>query len=195
MSDVKATFVSAAVASATAISTAAQVANNAALTLTASPYVTDAARKITITSGGNDSGISFDIVGLDETGTAASERVTGGNAGAVTSTEYYTSVTSITAVGDPAGTVSAGTSNNVGAPMFEGRMRLRGMYAVNTATGGTISFREGTVGGTINMQFNTVGNADSAEYPDIPDNGMLFVGGGYITYSAANMASITVFFA
>jgi hypothetical protein len=45
------------------------------------------------------------------------------------------------------------------------------------------------------MQFNTVGSATSSEYPDVPDDGILFVGGGFLDYSAANMSSITLFYA
>tara|TARA_R100001369_G_scaffold88763_1_gene125729 strand:+ start:79 stop:669 length:591 start_codon:yes stop_codon:yes gene_type:complete len=194
-SDIQSTFINAAVASATAISTAAGVANNAALVLTASPYVTDFPRKITITSAGNDSGITFTVVGLNESGTAVTETVTGINAGVATSANYYSSVTSITAVGDPAGNVSAGTANPVFATIFAGPMRLQGMYAVNTATAGTITFRDTSRTGAIRMQFSTVGSATSSEYPDVPDDGLLFVGGGFLDYSAANMSSITLFYA
>ena len=193
-SDIQSTFINAAVASAVAISTAAGVANNAALTLTASPYVTDFPRKITITSAGDDSGISFTVVGLNESGTAITETVTGANSGVATSANYYSSVTSITAVGDPAGNVSAGTANDVFATIFAGPMRLQGLYAVNTAAAGTITFRDTSLTGSIRMQFNTVGSATSSEYPDVPDDGILFAGGGFLDYSAANMSSITLFY-
>ena len=127
-SDIQSTFISAAVASATAISTAAGVGNNAALVLVGgSPFTLDAARKITITSAGDDSGKSFTIVGLDQDGNAATESLVGADTGVVTSAGYYTSITSITAVGNPAANVSAGTSNSVAAPIFGGRLRLKGL--------------------------------------------------------------------
>ena len=94
-SDIESTFITAAAASAAAISIAAGVGNNAALTLTASPYVTDAARKITITSAGDDDAISFTIVGLDHLGNAATENLVGANAAVATSVGYWTSITSI----------------------------------------------------------------------------------------------------
>ena len=193
-SDIQSTFINAAVASATAVSTAAAVGNNAALTLTTSPYVPDFPRKITITSAGDDSGISFTVVGLNENGTAVTETVTGIDSGVATSANYYSSVTSITAVGDPAANVSAGTANEIFATIFGGRMRLQGLYAVNTATAGTITFRDTSPTGAIRMRFNTVGSATSSEYPDVPDDGILFVGGGFLDYSAANMSSITLFY-
>ena len=194
-SDIQSTFINAAVASATAVSTAAAVGNNAALTLTTSPYVPDFPRKITITSAGDDSGISFTVVGLNENGTAVTETVTGIDSGVATSANYYSSITSITAVGDPAANVSAGTANEVFAAIFAGPMRLQGLYAVNTATAGTITFRDTSPTGAIRMQFNTVGSATSSEYPDVPDDGILFSGGGFLDYSAANMSSITLFYA
>jgi len=194
-SDIQSTFINAAVASATAVSTAAAVGNNAALTLTTSPYVPDFPRKITITSAGDDSGISFTVVGLNENGTAVTETVTGIDSGVATSANYYSSVTSITAVGNPAANVSAGTANEIFATIFGGRMRLQGLYAVNTATAGTITFRDTSPTGAIRMRFNTVGSATSSEYPDVPDDGILFVGGGFLDYSAANMSSITLFYA
>lgn len=195
-SDIQSTFISAAVASATAISTAAGVGNNAALVLVGgSPFTLDAARKITITSAGDDSGKSFTIVGLDQDGNAATESLVGADTGVVTSAGYYTSITSITAVGNPAANVSAGTSNSVAAPIFGGRLRLKGLYAVNTATAGTITFRETSPTGNIRMQFATVASTTTSEYPDVPDDGILFKDGGYIDYSPANMSSITVFYA
>tara|TARA_R100000935_G_scaffold57796_2_gene92712 strand:+ start:207 stop:797 length:591 start_codon:yes stop_codon:yes gene_type:complete len=193
-SDIQSTFIDAAVASAAAVSTSAAVGNNAALTLTTSPYVPDFPRKITITSAGNDSGISFTVVGLNENGAAVTEAVTGANSGVATTANYYSSVTSITAVGDPAANVSAGTGNEVFATIFAGRMRLQGLYAVNTASAGTITFRDTSPTGAIRMQFATVGSATSSEYPDVPDDGILFVGGGFLDYSAANMSSITLFY-
>jgi len=78
--------------------------------------------------------------------------------------------------------------------MFKGRMRLNGLYAVNTGTAGTITFREGSGTGTVKMQFNTVAAADTTEYPDIPDDGILFVGGGYVTYTQTTLSSLTVFY-
>ena len=123
------------------------------------------------------------------------ENLAGTDGGVSTSVGYWTSITSITAVGDPAGNVSAGTSNSVAAPIFGGRLRLQGLYAVNTGTAGTITFRETSPTGRVRMQFATVGSATSSEYPDIPDDGILFKDGGYVDYSPVNMSSITLFYA
>ena len=199
-SDIQSTFIEAAAAGTQTVSAnASDVGNNAAMTLTASPYVTDQARKITITAANNQSGISFTIVGLDETATAATETLTGPTAGAtVTSTKYYSSVTSITAVGNPqtaAGNISAGTGADIAAPIYRGDLRMRGMYAVNTAAAGTINFVQGSASGTSRLKFNTVAAANSTEYPDIPEDGVVFRNGGYILFDQTKLSSITVFYA
>lgn len=76
-----------------------------------------AARRVIITSAGNDSGITFTIVGTG--GSWLGDRVitevlTGGNVAAVQSTQDFLTVTSITASAAAAGAVTAGT-NGVGS--------------------------------------------------------------------------------
>ena len=44
------------------------------------------------------------------------------------------------------------------------------------------------------MQFNTVASANTTQYPDIPDDGILFPGGGYVTYTQTTLSSMTVFY-
>ena len=199
-SDVQSTFITAAAADTNGLSVAAAVGNNAALVLggalaSGGAIVFDQPRNITILSAGNDAAKSFTVVGTDETATAVTESITGANAGTATGTTHFATIASITAVGNPAGNVSAGSGTSIAAPMFRGRMRLKGMYAVNTGTAGTISFREASDAGELRMQFNTCASANTTEYPDIPDDGMLFVGGGYVLYVQATLSSITVFYA
>jgi len=199
-SDIQSTFIEAATADPDGISTAASVGNNAALViggaLASGGSVTfDQPRNITILSAGDDSGISFTAVGTDETGAAATESITGADSGTATGSQIFATIASITAVGNPAGNVSAGSGTSILAPMFQGRMRLKGLYAVNTGTAGTITFRQTNSSGEIRMQFNTVAAANSTEYPDVPDDGIVFVDGGYISYTQTTMSSITVFYA
>jgi len=195
-SDIQSTFIEAGAVDDDAISTAATVLENAAMVLTASPYVPDQPRKITLHSVGNSSGITFTVVGLDETAAAATETLTGPAAGAtVTSTKYYSSVTSITAVGTPTDAQKAGIAADIAAPIYRGDLRMRGMYAVNTASAGTIDFTQGSASGTSRLKFNTVAAANSTEYPDIPEDGVVFRNGGYIVFDQTKLSSITVFYA
>ena len=69
------------------------------------PLLSTVPRNVTITSGGNDSGITFTVTGTDASGAALAETITGGNAGIATGTSIFATVTQIAAVGDPAGTV------------------------------------------------------------------------------------------
>ena len=198
-SDVQATLIEAALADPNGISLSAQVGNNANLVIGGAladggAVTFDEFRNVTITSGGNDSDKSFTITGTSVSGAALVETLTGGNAGIATGTSIFATVTQITAVGNPAGTVEAGSGTTVQATIFAGRCRLRGLYAVNTATGGKISFRESSETGPIRMQFNTVSNANTTEYQDIPDEGLLCKNGAYVTYSSETMSSLTVFF-
>lgn len=200
VSDVQSTFITAAVADPNGISEAASVGNNAALTIGGAlaangAVVFDQPRNITILSAGDDRNKSFTVTGTDETGTAVSESIVGVNDATATGTQHFATLASITAVGNPAGDVSAGSGVSIVAPMFKGRMRLKGMYAVNTGTAGTVTFRDASASGAIRMQFNTVGTADSAEYPDIPDEGLMFKDGGYVAYEQPKLSSITVFYA
>ena len=198
-SDIQSTFIEAAALDADGISTAAAVGDGASLViggaLASGGSVTfDQPRNVTILSAGNDSGISFTVTGTDETGDSATESITGANAGTATGSSYFTTVTAIAAVGDPAGNVSAGSGTAIAAPMFRGRMRLRGIYAVNTGTAGTTTFRQTSSSGAVKMKFNTVASANTTQYPDVPDDGILFVAGGYVLYTQTTLSSITVFY-
>lgn len=199
-SDVTSSFITAAAADPNGISTAAAVGNNAALViggaLASGGAVTfDAPRNITILSAGNDSGISFTAVGTDETGAAASESITGANADTATGTQIFTTITSITAVGNPAGNVSAGSGTSCCGVISLARCRLRGIYVVNGTGAATIVFREGSSTGTIRMQFATVAGVSTNSYPDVPDDGLLFVGGGFVTFTAVtDLTAMTSFF-
>ena len=116
------------------LSTAAAVGNNAALTLSGAltsggSYTADTgtARQITLLSAGDDSGKTFTVVGTDINGDALSETVTGANAGTATSTGYFATISSITAVGNPAGNMSAGFNSEVAGIVFEGRTRVKNL--------------------------------------------------------------------
>lgn len=70
----------------------------------------DLARRVAITSAGNDSARSFTIYGTDRNGQTISETLAGANAGVATSLKDFKTVTRIAIDGAAAGNVSAGTS-------------------------------------------------------------------------------------
>lgn len=169
------------------ISTAASVGNNAALTiggaLASGGSVTNASgRQVTILSAGDDSGISFTVVGTDVNGSALSETVTGADTGTATSSGYFKTITSITAVGNPAGNVSAGINNNALGVIFAGRCRLKGFSTVSGGSAGKINIRNASATGTELIQARTIGTDSSSEDPFIPEEGVLFADGCYVTF-------------
>jgi hypothetical protein len=88
-------------------------ANINGLTPPTAAYLDPAAR-VTITSAGNDSGITFIVAGIGIDGQSAqSETVTGANASTVSTTNRFRRVFSITSSGAAAGNVSAGTNATV----------------------------------------------------------------------------------
>lgn len=76
----------------------------------------DAARRVIVTSGGNDTGITFTVIGTGRapggggSGPALSETITGASGAAAATTQDFKTVSSVTHTGTVAGTVTVGTS-------------------------------------------------------------------------------------
>ena len=182
------------------ISVAASVGNNAALViggaLADSGSVTlSHGRLITILSAGDDSSKSFTVVGTDVNGDSQTETVTGANAGTATSSKYFKTIASITAVGNPAGNVSAGINASAADAIFTMRSRLKGMFLTSTATAGEIDFLTSSPSGTSIMNLNSVSDADATRDVTIPNEGVVFTSGIYIQYTVSTFLTMTVFHA
>lgn len=67
-----------------------------------------AAQLVRLTSGGNDSGITFTFTGTDSDGRAQTEAVAGTNASNSDTTKYFKTISAITHTGSVATTVIAG---------------------------------------------------------------------------------------
>lgn len=204
MTDVKAIFISDVIAADdNGYSASAQVANNAALTLggalASGGAVTNSSGRLTeITSGGDDSGISFTVVGTDVNGDSMSESITGANTGAATGEKYFKTIVSITAVGDPAGTVIAGITADAADVVFSGRTRVKGLTIINDAAAGNIDIVDtadaGAIGsGTSTLKVGTVASATVVHDVSVPQDGVLFENGAYAKFAVGKCESITVF--
>ena len=202
--DVKAIFISDIVAADdNGYSVSAAVANNAALVLGGAladgGAVTNSSGRITeITSGGDDSGISFTVVGTDVTGTALTESITGADTGAATGSKFFKTITSITAVGDPVGTVIAGITAGAADVVFAGPTRLKGANIVNDAAAGTVEFLNTSDGsaissGTSILTVGTVASATVIRDMTIPDEGLHFKDGCFVKFDVGKCESITTF--
>lgn len=71
----------------------------------------DVPRRVGITSAGNDSGITFTIVGTDYYGRTQTEVLKGANTTVAQTTHDFATVTSITPSGNTASTVTSGTTS------------------------------------------------------------------------------------
>ena len=201
-SDIKAVFITADTQAldADGISVAAAVGDDAALVIggalaSGGACAFDAGRIVTILSAGDDSGISFTVTGTDVNGDAQTESITGANAGTATGAKYFKTVSVISAVGDPAGNVSAGVNASAGDVIFAGRSRLKGVFTVNSATAGTLSFTTTSPAGSSFMKLGTVASATVSRDVTVPDEGVVFSDGVYIQYTVATFTNMTAFHA
>lgn len=75
------------------------------------------ARNVRLTSGGNDSGITFTVRGYDVYGYPMSETITGANAGVAAGAKAFKYIASVTHTGSVAGTLTIGTGDVFGFPL------------------------------------------------------------------------------
>ena len=142
-----------------------------------------AARLITIASASDDSGRTFTVTGTDVNGNAQSETIAG-PATTVTGTLYFRTVTEVLVDENTAGAITVGMANNSLDVVYAGRARVRGVYLIHTGTAGTIPFRNGGASGTAMLTIPTPAAENSTRDVVIPDEGIMFENGAYITYTA-----------
>jgi hypothetical protein len=146
--------------------------------------------KLVITSAGNDTGITFTISGVlvgDLTSTVVSETLTGGNAGGVTSANYYARVDSITASGASAGNVKIGTTGSLALP----RCRIKGLYYVGTASAGSIKFNTNGLSSNLRLQVNTPASATAVNSLYMAAEGILTTLGSQTDYCVVTLTNVT----
>ena len=182
------------------ISVAASVGNNAALVIggalaSGGAVALSHGRVVTILSAGNDAAKSFTVTGTDIDGDAQTESITGANAGTATGSKYFLTISGISAVGNPAGNVSAGVNGSAADVIFAGRSRLKGIYLTSTATAGTTDFLTTSPIGTSLMKLSSVSDADATRDVVIPADGVVFSAGIYIQYTVSTFLTMTVFHA
>jgi VCBS repeat-containing protein len=160
----------------------------------------NAARQVTITSAGDDQARTFTITGTDVNGNALTEAVAGADTAAATSTKHFLTVTQIAVDDATAGAVTAGMNTSAIAVVFAGRSRLKGAFIVNSAAAGSVSFRDssdaGESGSTL-LQLGTVASATAERDVTIPEQGIAFVNGIFVPYTAGTTVwtNMTVFHA
>ena len=150
---------------------------------------------ITLTSSADNSGITFVITGTDGNGDAQTETVTGPDTETVNSANKYLTVTSIVASGSITTQIQAGIlgTGALTGIVFAGRTRIRGITGTSKAVAGNITFTNTSITGTTLLTIPTTGAVSSID-PYIPDNGVLFDAGAYITVPATSVTGVTVFY-
>ena len=180
------------------ISVAAAVGNNAALTIggalaSGGSVTLSHGRVVTILSAGDDSAKSFTVTGTDVNSDSQTESITGANAGTATGSKYFLTISGISAVGNPAGNVSAGVNASAADVIWEGRARFQGLNLVCTGTAGVLDFLTTSPTGTSIYKVGTVASATTTRDLTIPDEGMIFASGIYVQYTVSTFNTLTVF--
>lgn len=100
----------------------------------------DTPRRITLTSGGNDTGITFTVIGTDVNNGVVTEAITGASGGAATSNVSYKTVTSIVASGATATTLTVGSAATATSMMVRFDDWAPSNISVQCTVSGTVNY-------------------------------------------------------
>jgi hypothetical protein len=147
--------------------------------------------KVLFTSAGDDSGITFTIVGYKVgrlTDLPVTEVVTGANASTAVSDNFYSVIISITVSGASAGDVSIGTTGSLALP----RTRIKGLYYVGAGSAGSIKFNVNSTDGSLLLQVDTPASATSfADSLFVPADGILTTRSGKNDFAIMTLSQVT----
>ena len=171
---------------------AAATATTLAL-LNSGPWVN--AQTVTLTSTGNNAGITFVVVGKDANGAAAtSAATTGPNSETVNVAGTWTEVTSITASGSITTDISAGiTSGATTGIIFAGRTRVRSMTGVAGGGAGVVFIKNGSATSGQNRLILDVDSGSTID-PYISDDGLLCEDGAFFAYAGTAVVGLSIQF-
>jgi hypothetical protein len=195
MGDVKSkTFIDSNASSNTYVAAAARPTTT--FTLANTSFGTNTARKITATTLGNESTITVTIVGTDEKGAAATEVITLPGSASTTSgtTTAFLTITSATVSAQPAANVSLGMTADVFGSIFAGRTRVRQANVASGGAIGSVEVRDESISGDSLLTLRTQATEGDISTVNIPQDGILFASGAYISFSEVNCNSVTVYF-
>ena len=195
MGDVKSkTFIDSNASSNTYVAVAARPTTT--FTLANTSFGTNTARKITATTLGDESSITVTIVGTDENGDALTEVITLPGSATTTSgtTGAFLTITSATVSAQPAANVSLGMTADVFGGIFAGRTRVRQANVASGGAIGSVEVKDGSISGTTQLTLRTQATEGDISTVNIPQDGILFTSGAYISFSEVNCNSVTVYF-
>jgi hypothetical protein len=196
MGDVKSkTFIDANASSATYVAVAARPTST--FTLANSSFGTNTARKITATTSGTGDGTkTVTIVGTDEKGNAATEVISLPGSATTTSgtTTAFLTITSATVSAQPAANVSLGMTADVFGSVFAGRTRVRQANVASGGAIGSVEVRDGSISGDSLLTARTTATEGDISTINIPQDGILYKDGAFVSFSEVNCNSVTVYF-
>ena len=196
MGDVKSKiFIDDNASSATYVAVAARPTST--FTLANSSFGTNTARKITATTSGTGDGTkTVTIVGTDEKGNAATEVISLPGSATTTSgtTTAFLTITSATVSAQPAANVSLGMTADVFGSIFAGRTRVRQANVASGGAIGSVEVRNESVSGDSLLTVRTQATEGDISTINIPQDGILYKDGAFVTFSEVNCNSVTVYF-
>ena len=196
MGDVKSkTFLDTNASSATFVAAAARPTTT--FTLAKTSFGTNTARKITATTAGtSDNGKTITIVGKDHNNEDATEVITLTGSAETSSgtTTAFLTITSATVSAQPADNVSLGMTADVFGSIFQGRTRVRQVNAESGGSIGSVLFRNGSLTGTALLTVRTGATAGDVNTVNIPQDGIRFTDGAYVTFLETQVNAVTVYY-
>lgn len=145
------------------------------------------ARNVRITSGGNDTGITFLVAGYDLYGFPMTEAITGASGGVASGAKAFKYIASITPSGAVATTASAGTGDVIGLPLRADIVGMTRIFWNNAWVTASTGF---TAAVTTSPATTTTGDVRGTYALQAASNGTLRLV-MFITPTVANISSIT----
>jgi len=152
-------------------------------------------RVLTVLSAADDSGRTLTVTGTDVSGASQTETITPADTGTATGTKFFKTVTQVAIDAASAGNLSVGHNASCADVIFAGRSRFRGINAVCSGTAGILDFVTTSPNGSSTFKLGTVASATATRDITIPDEGVLFESGIFVTYTVSTFGTLTVFHA
>ena len=145
---------------------------------------------------GDESTITVTIVGTDVNGDAATEVITLPGSATTTAgtTTFFQTITSATVSAQPAANVSLGMTDDVAGSIFAGRTRVRQMQVSSGGTAGNVEVRDSSTVGTTGITVRTTDTANDNTTINIPQDGVLFKNGAFVTFAETECTAVTAYF-
>ena len=168
----------------------ASIAGTGAITLlTTAVGFNGVGAKVTVTSSGDEDDTIFTVVGIGMDGVQITENITGVNANTVASTNYYTSIVSISNDTASVGNISLGLSG-LALP----KCRVRGVYFVGAATAGSVVITRVSDSRKILNVASAAGSGANAFNFYVPGEGIVstYTLNDYATVTLTQVPSVTL---